>query len=124
MQYNQITNFSWSIETGANNLQNNRYRAVRLVSVGGTGIASTVNAATQKPVGIQEDTPPTSWGYVSVESNGIAMVECGAAVTAGSEVSIMSTGQIEDINGANTVIGVALTNGVSGDIISIKLKNM
>lgn len=124
MKHNQITNFAWSLETGTNNLSGNQYRGVKVVDQGGEGVASAITGVSDIVVGFQEDNPTDANQYVALESNGIVLAECGAAVTAGAEVSIMADGKIEDINLTNTVVGNALTTGVTGDIVSIKLKNM
>lgn len=124
MKHNQITNFAWSLETGTNNLNGNQYRGVKVTAQSGEGVATAITAATNIVVGFQEDNPTAADQFVALESNGIVLAQCGANVTAGLEVSIMSTGLIENQNASNTTVGTALTTGVSGDIISIKLKNM
>ena len=120
MQYNTLPNFAWTQGTGTNDLSGNQYRAVKLDAQG----AAVVAAATDTVVGFQTDAPTGPNQYVALESNGIVLAECGAAVTAGSEVTIMADGKVENINGSNTIVGTALTTGVTGDIVSIKLKNM
>jgi hypothetical protein len=120
MKANNIPNFSWSLVTGSNDLSGNQYRAVKVVS----DVAAKVTGATDKVVGFQTDNPTGANQAVRIESNGIVVAQCGAAVTSGSEVTIMADGKIENINGANTVVGTALESGVLNDKISIKLKNM
>lgn len=120
MQYNQIANFAWTLDSGSNDLSGNIYRGVAVTG----GVATAISGATDVVVGFQLNNPTAVGQDVTLESNGIALAECGAAVTAGTEVSIMADGKIEDQNASNTTVGTALTTGVTGDIISIKLKNM
>ena len=120
MEFNQIPNFAWTLGTGSNNLSGNQYKGVKVGAQGATVIA----AATDKVVGFQTDNPTGANQLIALESNGIVLAICGAAVTAGAEVSIMATGAIEDQNASNTTVGHALKTGVTGDIVSIKLKNM
>jgi len=120
MQSNNIPNFVWSEQTGTNDCSSNMFRAVKLNSQGAAKIA----AATDIVVGIQQSNPTAAGQYISIESNGIAMVEAGAAVTKGAKVSIMADGTVENINGSNTVIGTALATGVAGNFLSIKLTSL
>lgn len=120
MEYNHLTSFAWSLRTGVNDLSGNINKAVKIDS----GVAKAIEAATDVVVGFQTNDPTGANQGVSLESNGIVLAKCGAAVTAGLEVTIMADGTIENKNGANTVVGTALKTGVLGDCVSVKLKNM
>jgi len=126
MQSNTIPNFVWTLGTGAADLSLNQYLGVKITSgnteEGGTALAIT--GATDNVVGFQQNSPTDANQQISLESNGIVLARVGATVTAGVEVSIMATGEVEDQNASNTTVGNALTDGAAGDLISIKLKNM
>jgi len=119
MKHNQIAGFAWSQAT-TNDLSGNLYKAVKLDANG----AAVIAAATDVAVGIQQTVPKAAGGSITIESDGVALCLAGAAVTIGTEVSIMANGKVEDKNASNTVIGVALTSAVSGDVFSVKLRNM
>lgn len=125
MQYNEIPNFVWSAQPApATDLTGNQYRGVKLVAGAGGGTPAVISGATNIVVGFQTTKVNGAGQAISLESNGIVLARCGAAVTAGLEVTIMATGDIENKNGSNTIVGHALASGVTGDRISIKLKNM
>ena len=120
MKHNQIAGFAWSQAT-SNDLSGNLYKAVKLDANG----AAVVAAATDTVVGIQQTVPKAEGGSITIESDGVALCKVeGTGVTIGSKVSITATGGVQDINGSDTVIGVALATGAVGDLISIKLRNL
>ena len=120
MRANQIAGFTWTEGTGSNDLSGNQYHAVKLDAQGAAKIAD----ATDIVIGFQTDNPTGPNQYVALESNGIALASCGAAVAKGAEVTIMADGKVETKNGVNTIVGTALEVGVTGQIISVKLKNI
>ena len=125
MKFNQLTSFSWSAKpAAATSLAGNIYKCVKIILSGGEGVPTPVTGVSDVVVGIQTTDTNGAGQAITMESNGIALAECGAAVTAGLEVSVMADGTIENKNSTNTIVGAALASGVAGDIISIKLKNM
>lgn len=122
MNYNIIPNFSWTLPTGANDLSSNQYKGLIVDSGGNADVVAS--ATTSIVVGFQQDSPTGTYQQVAIESTGIVLALCGAAVTAGAKVSIMADGKIEDQNASNTTVGHALWTGATGEIVSIKLINM
>ena len=123
MKSNQIAGFVWPLGV-TGDLSNNLYKAVKVDT---NGKLAAIAAATDVVIGIQQTVPPApaagnTQPVASIESDGVAIVEVAAAgVTAGSRVTVTATGTIEDVNGSNTVVGVALEDGVEGQLVSVKL---
>lgn len=108
MQSNTIPNFVWSEVTGANDCSGNMYKAVKLNANGAAKIA----AATDVVVGIQQSNPTGVNQMVTLESEGIAAVYAGAAVTKGSKVSILADGTVGNYSQSITLGGTYAENDI------------
>lgn len=103
-----------------------QYHAVQM-STTDWKVAAISNAnAPQVPIGILQNDPDADGKPADVAILGVCKAECGDTVTAGDNLSINNDGEV--ITDAETTtssdlyhIGVALEDGVDGEVISIAL---
>jgi hypothetical protein len=115
----EISNYSIKVSlVAAADLSSSQYRFVKLDSA---GKAAACSAATDRPIGVLQNNP-TSGNVAEVLVAGGTKLVLGGTVTEGQIVSPSSTGTAVTIApGTDTtkyICGSALTEGVSGDIIS------
>jgi len=114
MKANNIPNFSWSLETGANDLSGNQYKAVKFEA----DVAKKIAAVNDKVVGFQTDNPTGANQFVRLESNGIAVAEAGAPCISGADVVIMADGTVQVVNETITIAGTVVEGDVYTAVIN------
>lgn len=87
-------------------------------------VVTQVAAATEVADGVATESQATVGGALEVQTDGIALIEAGAAIAAGVGVSADATGRAILAAGATTVAhGKALTTAAAaGEFIQVKLK--
>lgn len=107
------------LKAGAN-LSTNRFRFVKPDATADQVIA--IAAATDQPIGVQLDKPDTAGKLIDVESQGIAMVEAGAAIAYGVLVQSDAVGRAITAASTGYVCGRALAAaGGAGERIPVAL---
>lgn len=107
-------------------LSSYQYKAVQ-VSTTDWKVAVMSNAnAPEVPIGILQNDPDADGKPADVAILGVCKAECGGTVTSGDNIGVNNAGEI--ISDAETTtssdlyhIGVALEDGVDGEVISIAL---
>lgn len=102
-------------------LSSSKYRCVYISGDGTVTFAPSATALASRPIGIlTDDVGSASGDAVSVQLGGLAKVEAGDPVAAGSALSVDSAGRVVRTTTANQyTIGIATTAaGASGDIIT------
>ena len=101
-------------------LSANQYRFVKPGATADQVVA--IAAATDKPIGVQYDTPDAAGKAAEVVVAGIVEVMAGAAVAYGAEVQTDAQGRAITIAVTGTVVGRALqAAGAAGDRIAVLL---
>jgi hypothetical protein len=101
-------------------LSANQYRFVKAGATEGQVVA--IAAATDKPLGVQYDTPNAAGKAIEVVSAGIVEVTAGAAVAYGAEVQTNASGKAITVTTGGTVVGRALQAATAdGDRIAVLL---
>lgn len=94
----------------------------RCLKAGGTaGQFIQAAAATDLIVGVSDALGAASGARLDMHLSGVVEVELGGTVAAGAQLSADSVGRGVAAVATNRVVGIALTAGVSGDIIDVLL---
>ena len=91
---------------------------------GGTAdfrVILVTSATASSPIGVLQDDPATAGLPCTVRVSGVAKVLAGGTVTRFTTVTLMSTGAVQDKNGSDIIVGVALESGASGDFVTVRL---
>ena len=115
----EISNYSVKVSLVAGgDLSSSQYKFVKLNS---SGQVIAVAAATDRPIGVLQNSP-ASGGTAEVLVSGGTKLVLGGTVTEGGIVSPSSTGAgVAIVAGTDTtkyICGTALTEGASGEIIT------
>lgn len=116
----EIPGFSFTLVSAADYRTGNGQ--FRFVSVDGTGKAVQTGAGLAA-VGVRQMTP-NAGEAMTIVNQGIVMVEAGAAVTIGGQVSSDATGRAIDSIATKVVLGTALeAASAAGILIAVLLSN-
>lgn len=96
-----------------------------IMKVSGVQTVTVLAATTDKILGVLQDAP-ASGASANVAFDGVTKVVAGGTVTAGDTVGSDSSGKaVTYVEGTDTTkyrLGLALTSGASGDVISVALQ--
>jgi hypothetical protein len=97
--------------------------ANRIVKPGADNTKVVVGAAaTDKLIGVSDSIGGATGDTIDVILDGIALVKAGGTVAMGDLITSDGTGQaIATTTASNRVIGVAMEDGVSGDLIGVRI---
>lgn len=106
-------------------LSSYQYKAVQ-ISTTDWKVAAMSNAnAPQVPIGILQNKPDADGKPADVAILGVCKAECGDTVTAGDNLAVNNSGEVisdaEETSSDLYHIGVAMEDGVDGEVISIVL---
>lgn len=97
--------------------------ANRIVKPGADNTKVVVGAAaTDKLIGISDNLGAASGETLDVILDGIALVKAGGNIAMGDLITSDATGQaVVTTTASNRVIGVAMEDGVSGDLVGVRI---
>jgi hypothetical protein len=113
MAYNN-SQTSVTLEAGAD-LSTNQFHFVKLDADGQLSVATDGFAA----VGVLLNDPSAAGRAAEVCIGGLTRVEAGGNITAGDPVASNATGEAIEAGTDDVILGVAVTGGVDGEVISI-----
>ncbi len=100
-----------------------QYRFVKVTGASQVGLADAT--ANEIVVGVLQNKPQYTGQSATVAIRGVSKVQAGGNVNAGQAVKVKNTGEAVAAtlpNDAALVVGVAVTSGADGQIISVLLK--
>ena len=104
--------------TAGADLSSNRYRFVKASATEGQVVA--IAAATDRPVGIQEDAPDAAGKAIEAVYSGITEAEAGAAIAQGAQIQTDAQGRAITLATGGHPVGSALQAAAgAGDRISV-----
>lgn len=101
----------------------NQYRFVKITGAHQVGLADTTS--NEIVVGVVQNKPQETGAAATVAIRGVTLVEAGGNVSAGEAVKTNSSGKAVKATlptDAALVVGVAVTGGASGKLISVLLR--
>lgn len=93
----------------------------RFLKVNSSGLAEYATSASDPIVGVSYTDAPSAGTPISITACGIAMVEAGATIAAGTFVTAGSDGKAVTAESKATAAGIALTGAGAGNLISVLL---
>lgn len=91
----------------------------RIVKVSGSDNTVIHATAGDIPIGVAAEVDVDSGDLCDVHVAGVALVDCGGAVTRGLFVASDADGEAVNAGTGDSGIGVALETGVDGDVIPV-----
>lgn len=110
----------------AEDLSSYQYKAVQVTTTDWRVGPITNANAPQVPIGILQNDPDTAGHPADVAIVGVCKAECATTVTAGDNLAVNNSGEVTPDDETTTSsdlyhIGVALEDGVDGQVIQIVL---
>lgn len=90
-----------------------------IVDINSSGKVVTQSSAGGRAVGVLNNKPSAADEAAAVQIGGVAKVILGGTVTAGDNVQSDANGKGITAASGDSVLGIALTSGVSGDIVNV-----
>lgn len=98
-----------------------QYRFVKVTGANTAGLATT--ASGEVVVGVLQNKPQEENAAATVAISGVSLVEAGGNVSAGAAVKTNNVGKaVTGTVGTDTILGVALKGGASGQVIPVLLR--
>ena len=91
------------------------------VDVATDGQVDLVASAGGKAIGVLQNDPSAAGRAATVTVAGVSKVVAGATIAAGNKIQSTATGTADVAAVGDHVLGIAMTGGASGDVISVLL---